>query len=79
MPKRPMTVAQMIAHNEHALAARRAEAQATRRRQDPGPSPRDQWWTLRRGWTGQEYFVPGTERNEWVTSQYDPLDALKGD
>jgi hypothetical protein len=74
MPKRPMTEAQMIAHNERALAARRAEAQATRRRQDLGPEDRDEYWSLRRSWTGEEYFVPGTERN--VTHQYNPLDAL---
>jgi hypothetical protein len=75
MPRR-MSEAQMIEHNERALAARRAEAQATRRPQDPGPSPRDQYWTLRRSWTGEEYFVEGTERNEYVIHQYNPLDAL---
>lgn len=36
-----------------------------------------QGWVLRRTWSGEEYFVPGTERDEWVTSQYNPLDALK--
>jgi hypothetical protein len=74
MPKR-MTEAEMIAHNERALAARRADA-PPRRRQDPGPEPRYPHWTLRRSWTGEEYFVPGTERNEYVTHQYNPLDAL---
>ena len=48
-----------------------------RRRQDPGPSPTDQHWTLRRSWTGEEYFVEGTERNEYVTHQYNPTDALR--
>jgi hypothetical protein len=48
-----------------------------RRRQDPGPSPRDEYWrTLRRSWTGEEYFVPGRADEGWVTSQYDPLAAL---
>jgi hypothetical protein len=53
-----------------------------RRRPDPGPEPRDQYWTLRRGWTGQEYFVPGAKGglgDEWVRRQYNPLDALKED
>ena len=67
------TEAEIVAPNERALAARRADA-PPRRRQDRGPEPRDQYWTLRRSWTGEEYFVPGTERN--VTHQYNPLDAL---
>jgi hypothetical protein len=77
MPKRPMTEAQAATWNERVLAERLAEAQAKRRRQDPGPSPSDQYWTLCRAWTGEEYFVEGTERNEYVTSQYNPTDALK--
>jgi hypothetical protein len=68
------TEAEIIAHNERALAACRADA-PPRRRQDPGPSPADQHWTVRRSWSGEEYFVPGTERNEYVIHQYNPLEA----
>ena len=32
-----------------------------RRRQDLGPSPRDEFWTLRRSWTGEEYYGPRSE------------------
>jgi hypothetical protein len=92
MPKRPLTQAQAEEHNAKVLSQRGQPTEDEvaafearygrpwpRRRQDPGPSPRDQYWTLRRGWTGEEYFVPSTERNEWVSSQYNPLDALKDD
>jgi hypothetical protein len=75
--KRPMTVAQMIAHNERALAARRADAQAERRPQDPGPSPADQRWHEARLWNGETTYVPGSgPSNDWVRHQYNPLDAL---
>ena len=60
------TEAEIIAHNERALAARRADA-PPRRRQDLGPEPRGQYWTWRRGWTGEEYYRPGSgPSNEWV-------------
>jgi hypothetical protein len=76
MPKRPMTEAQAAKWNERVLAERRSQSQQGRRRQDPGPEPYDQFWTLRKSWTGEEYFTPGTERNEFVRHQYDPLRAL---
>jgi hypothetical protein len=51
------TEAEIVAPNERALAARRADA-PPRRRQDRGPEPRDQYWTLRRSWTGGGIFRP---------------------
>jgi hypothetical protein len=71
MPKK-MTEAEMIAHNEAYLASRGRDVVPTE-----WGKPRDQYWTLRRGWTGEAYFVRGSETNEWVQSQYNPLDALK--
>jgi hypothetical protein len=55
-----------------------------RRKQDPGPEPRDRYWTLRRGWTGEEYFTPGKPPVELlgdgkVEREYDPLRGLKRD
>jgi hypothetical protein len=48
-----------------------------RRRQDPGPSPRDEYWTLHQTWTGRDYYRPGSgPSNDWVRHQYNPLDAL---
>lgn len=70
------TEAAIAEWNERVRSEARAEAQQHRRRADPGPEPRDQYWTLGRSWSGEEYFVPGTERNEYVTHQYNPLDAL---
>ena len=70
------TEAEIIAHNERALAARRADA-PPRRRQDPGPSPADQWWVESRCWDGVTRYVPRSgPSNDWVRHQYNPLDAL---
>jgi hypothetical protein len=75
---RRMTEAEAVAHNERALAARRAEA--TRRRQDPGPEPRDQDWHEAQLWDGSTRYVPGSgPSNDWVRHIYNPLDALKDD
>jgi hypothetical protein len=48
-----------------------------RRRQDLGPSPRDEFWTLRRSWTGEEYYGPRSgPSNDWVRHIYNPAEAL---
>ena len=60
-PGRPMTEAEAARHNQRVLAERRAEAQANRRRPDPGPEDRDQHWVERRGWDGVTRFAPGSE------------------
>ena len=77
MPKRPMTEAQAAKWNERVLAERRSQSQQGRRRQDPVPEPYDQnrGRCANRG-PGRRYFTPGTERNEFVRHQYDPLRAL---
>ena len=49
-----------------------------RRRQDPGPEPRDQVWQERRLWNGETRYVAGSGPS-WVRHTYDPLDALKDD
>jgi hypothetical protein len=78
--RRRMTEAEMVAHNERALAERRAEAQATRRPQDPGPSPRDQHWSEQRTWTGEVRYRPDDgSRNPFVTHVYDVFDVLRED
>jgi hypothetical protein len=76
-PGRPMTEAEAARHNQRVLAERRAEAQANRRRQDPGPEDRDQHWVERRGWDGVTRFAPGSERNEYVVSDYDIFAVLR--
>ena len=52
-----------------------------RRRQDPGPSPRDEYWTWRRSWDGVERYSPDrspvTPGAELVSSDYAPFANLK--
>jgi hypothetical protein len=77
-PHRLRTEAEMAAHNERALAARRAEAQQHRRPQDPGFEPRDQHWSAQRGWDGVTRYRPDDgSRNPFVTHVYDVFDVLR--
>jgi hypothetical protein len=80
-PAQPrMTYAEMAERNQRLFAERRAEAQATRRLQDPGPSAPDQHWSEQRTWTGEVRYRPDDgSRNPFVTHVYDVFDVLKED
>jgi hypothetical protein len=78
--RRRMTEAEAAAWNERVRSEARAEAQAMRRPQDPGPSPPDQMWTAQRTWTGEVRYRPDDgSRNPFVTHVYDVFDVLRED
>jgi hypothetical protein len=83
MPKLPEVISEdddpRLYHRlrEETLRRSHREPDPYRRRQDPGPQPRDRYWHEQRCWDGIVRYAPGSgPSDDWVRHQYNPLDAL---